>query len=146
MDTAKFITAIAISGFLIVGLLYSPVCNLNCAFYECAPTVATKATQETDQSSHCHRHTDTKPPAAHSTTPHQSVPHDGSKNCPAHDDAMLLPAGASPTVAMNQLAQPLVAVLPMAIRVSFDDLLDHPPTRAPLRSPPTRAPILPLRI
>jgi hypothetical protein len=146
MHASKLTTAIIISGFLIVGLLYSPVCNLNCAFYAGAQTVATTATQESDQSSHCHRHADTKSPAAPSTLPQQSAPHDDSRNCPAHDDAMTLPVGATATIAMNQLAQPLVAALPVAITVSVDDLLDHSIARAPLRSPPRRAVILPLRI
>jgi len=146
MYAAKLTTAIIISGFLIVGLLYSPVCNLNCAFYVGTQPVATKAAPENDQSNHCHRHANSKSSSAPSTLPHQSAPRDDSRNCPAHDDAVMLPAGVSATVAMSQQAQPHVATLPVVISVSFDNLIDHSIARAPLRSPPRRALPLPLRI
>jgi hypothetical protein len=146
MRTARLTTIIAMISFLIAGSLYSSVCNLNCAFYECAQTVAAKPVQENAPPSHCHRHADSQSSAAHTPAPRPAAPRDDSRNCPAHDDAMMLPAGASVTVAITQPWQPLGAALPVAASFSLDDRLDHAVARAPLRSPPSRAVILPLRI
>ncbi len=140
--------ALAISFLIIAGLIYSPLCNLKCALSSCAASAATKPEKANEQSSHCHRHSESKEQySSQRQTPSTPARHNDSSDCPAHlDAAALMPHAVSPTAQLHTLAQPLAVALPAAFNFYFDQRGAIRNEGTAFRSPPARAAVVALRI
>ena len=120
-------------------LLYSPLCSLSCAAFDCSSVPATMETPERAESGHCHSGKGPqRPPAESHPDSNAPEPQPDSGNCPAHTDtiAVLSSAVRVPAILL-QSVQPVTIIPPEAI--SFSLLAARTADGRPFRSPPERA-------
>ena|SRR5262249_26253814 len=125
--------AIAAAAAIVVGLLFSQLCELNCAFFGCSDPVPAIVAKHRAPAEHCHGH--------HAPEP-ESIPTDNhhSPGCQHQHLALAapLPAGVQLGVAMN-LALAAVADLTHIQAAGYDGPTMVTARGAPFRSPPARA-------
>jgi hypothetical protein len=129
MRATKYPLAVLASVVLIVGLLCSQICDINCAFYGCSLSSPMKAAEESSQPSHCHQHKQNPKPQERSH----------SRECPGHFDALILPSpSAASAYSLHHAADIEPPTIGPALWLNWRSISVVIPTdRLPDRSPPT---------
>jgi len=103
---------------LSVGLMYSQVCNVICAFSNCSAPAPVREAATVEHGGHCHQ----KPQSSQKGRPssHKDQPSDNQHRCPAHDSAAsILPSVTTSTVVSHHACQAGAELVS-----SFDTLFD----------------------
>ena len=127
MRSARYQLAVVVSIALIAGLLYSQVCALNCTLYGCL--TPSRATEESDQSGHCHEQQSEPAPSRPGNQP----------DCPAHSELSALISSTVIMVGTFSLSLHAPAAMPETGLMTFRPMGESrlAPDQAPFRAPPT---------
>jgi hypothetical protein len=113
---------------LSLGLMYSQVCNVICAFSNCSAPVAVERAEKTEHGGHCHQN--------RTTTQKEQPPEDQHK-CPAHGLTFSIPpSGTISTVVSDDARQTALAELVSSFDIVFDLAGKSPDRGGRFRSPP----------
>jgi hypothetical protein len=130
---------------LSLGLMYSQVCNVICAFSNCSAPAPVKRAETVEHGGHCHQ----KQPASQKEQPpfHRDQPSDHQHRCPAHDSAAsILPSETISTVVSYYAWQTPAAELVSSFDTPFNLAGNGADGAGRFRSPPRRPLFTILRI
>ena len=128
-----------------LGLMYSQVCNVICAFSNCSAPAPVKRAETVEHGGHCHQ----KQPSSQKErpAPQKDQPSDHQHRCPAHDSAAsILPSETISTVISNYAWQTATAELVSSFDTSFNLAGNRADRAGRFRSPPRRPLFTILRI
>ena len=121
-----------------LGLVYSQVCNVICAFSNCSTPAKVGGTEAVEHGSHCHQQSQSAQKHRLPEDPH---------NCPAHGSATsILPSEPISTVVSNDAWQSVTAESVSSFDILFDLAGNGPDRGGRFRSPPHRPLFTILRI
>jgi hypothetical protein len=119
-----------------LGLMYSQVCNVICAFSNCSATAAVGKSAKVEPAGHCHQE---------QPSPQQEQPSNGQHECPAHDSVVsILPSDSS--ALSHYVCQTAGAEIVSSFDVLFDLAGSGADRSGHFRSPPRRPLFTILRI
>jgi hypothetical protein len=126
---------------LALGLMYSQVCNVICAFSNCSAPATTRITETVEHGGHCHQ-------KRQSSTKEKAPPAPEDKHtCPAHGSAVsILPSDTVSTVVSHYAWQIPVAELASSFDIPSDPAGNISDRGGHFRSPPRRPQFTILRI
>ena len=130
---------------LSLGLMYSQVCNVICAFSNCSAPAPVKRAATVENGGHCHQ----KQPSSQKERPpsHGDQPSDRQHRCPAHDSAAsILPSETISTVVSYFAWQIAAAELVSSFDTPFNLTGSGADRVGRFRSPPRRPQFTILRI
>jgi hypothetical protein len=112
-------------------LLYSPLCGLSCAAFDCSPDQTTiKSAERREESRHCHQE-------QQSTDSNAPEPPQDSGNCPAHTDTIAVVSSVVRVPTLLLQSAQAVSVIPAGFssprRVEAARTADGGPFRSPPR-------------
>jgi hypothetical protein len=117
---------------LSLGLMYSQVCNVICAFSNCSAPAAVRKSKTVEHGAHCHQ----KRKSSQQTSQKDQPPKDQHK-CPAHVlTASIPPSETSSTVLSNDARQTALAEFVSSFEIVFDLAGKSPDHGGRFRSPP----------
>src|SRR5687767_12857735 len=97
---------------LSLGLMYSQVCNVICAFSDCSTPASARKSEPPERGGHCHQK---------QAPSRKEQPQESKHECPAHDSAVSLPP--SPTLS-TVVSHYLWRIAAAELVCSFDIRLD----------------------
>ena len=120
-----------------LGLMYSQVCNVICAFSNCSAPAPVKEAATVEHDGHCHQG---QPSSQQGRTSSQKdQPSDHQRRCPAHDSAAsILPSETTSTVVSHHSWQFAAAELVSSFDTLFDLAVGGADCGGHFRSPPRR--------
>src|SRR5262245_64442860 len=122
---------------LSLGLMYSQVCNVICAFSNCSAPAPVKRAETVGNSGHCHQN---QPSSQKERPPsHRDQPSDHQHRCPAHDSAAsILPSETISTVVSYYAWQDATAELVSSFDTPLNLTGNGADRAGRFRSPPRR--------
>ena len=130
---------------LSLGLMYSQVCNVICAFSNCSAPAPVKRAETVEHGGHCHQKQQSSQKERPSS--HRDQPSDHHRRCPAHDSAAsTLPSEAISTVVSYYAWQTAAAELVSSFDTPFNISGNGADRADRFRSPPRRPLFTILRI
>ena len=130
---------------LSVGLMYSQVCNVICAFSNCSAPAPVNRAATVEHGGHCHQ----KQPSSQKEGPasQKDQPSDPQHRCPAHDSAASIPPSETISTVVSYYAwQTAAAELVSSFDTSFNFAGKGADRARHFRSPPRRQLFTILRI
>jgi hypothetical protein len=125
-----------------LGLMYSQVCNVICAFSNCSAPATVRKSETVEHGGHCHQDPQSSQPSSQKDQP----PEDRHK-CPQHGSAVsILPSETISTVVSHYAWQPEAAELVSSFDILFDLAGNRFDRGGRFRSPPQRPLFTILRI
>lgn len=126
-----------VTTILSLGLLYSQVCNLACAFAACSDQAKFERPVQNKENGHCQHH-ETSAQSAQDSQPEPQQP-SGSHDCNTHNTiSSLLPVKIAGANWLHQSSQPDVVVPFIFTGFSLDHMIGGAAETIPFRSPPRR--------
>ncbi|HEX5082885.1 MAG TPA: hypothetical protein VFY40_12630 [Blastocatellia bacterium] len=120
-----------------LGLMYSQVCNVICAFSNCSGAVTIRRAEAVEHGAHCHQK---------GSAPQKKQSPEGQHKCPAHGAAVsVLPSETISTVVSHDAWQTAAELVP-SFNILFDLAGNGSDRGGRFRAPPRRSLLTILRI
>jgi len=137
MRAAGKTLTVIVTTILSVGLLYSQVCNIACAFAACSDQAKVERPVQNKEDGHCHHHESSAQGAQGSQSEPQQP--NGSHDCNTHDTiSSLPPVKVAAADWLYQFSQPDVIAPIVFTGFSLDHMIGSAAETIPFRAPPRR--------